>query len=151
VGLLPPSPLRTARESFPSSSSSISKGPLPNPVGLLTSTFTILICCQRALQREAAPAKFLSRHLLCFLSRFSRLSRDETPEGSQPACAWGTGPYPRHYRAAFACSLLPYPHAAQLPLRGAFPCGRRVGLPRSMSVSSNGVGPASPPVALRLR
>ena len=150
VGLLPPSPLRTARESFPSSSSSISKGPLQNPVALLSSTFTIPICCRRALQREAAPATY-SRHLLCFLSRFLRLSRDETPEGSQPACAWGIDPYPFHYRAAFASSLLPYPHANQLPLRVAFPYGRRVGLPRSMSVPSNGLGPASSPVALCLR
>ncbi len=60
-------------------------------------------------------------------------------------------PYPFHYRAAFAFSILPYPHADQLSLRLAFPCGRRVGLPRSVSVSSNGVGPACSPVAFRLR
>jgi len=64
---LPPSPpLRTAREGFPSSSSSISKGSLQNPVGRFPSTFTILICCQRAFQREAAPANFMA--VICFAS-----------------------------------------------------------------------------------
>jgi len=66
VGLLPPSPLRTAREGFPSSSSSISKGPWQNPVGLFNPTFTILLGCQRALQREAAPAIFIA--VICFAS-----------------------------------------------------------------------------------
>jgi hypothetical protein len=31
----------------------------------------------------------LDRHLLSFLSRFSQLSRDERPDGSLPAFAWG--------------------------------------------------------------
>src|SRR5262249_28748008 len=74
------------------------------------------------------------RHLLCLLSPFAKRSRKERPDGSLPACAWGTYPYPFHYRAAFAFSIVPYPHAYQLPLRVAFPCGRRVGLPRSVSV-----------------
>ena len=59
--------------------------------------------------------------------------------------------YPLHYRAAFACSILPYPHASQLPLRFAFPCGRRVGLPRSARVPLDEVGSACSPVARHLR
>jgi len=84
VGLLPPSPLRTAREGFPSSSSSISKGSLQNPVGRFPSTFTILICCQRAFQREAAPANFMA--VICFASsvglsdsRVTRHQREVSP------------------------------------------------------------------------
>lgn len=64
VGVLPPSPLRTAREGFPSSSSSISKGPLQHPVGLFTPTFTLLLGCQRALPRDAAPVHFSA--VICF-------------------------------------------------------------------------------------
>ena len=58
---------------------------------------------------------------------------------------------PLYYRAAFASSLLPYPHVHQLTLRFASPCGRRGGLPRSGSVSPQGGGPACSPVALCLR
>ena len=57
-------------------------------------------------------------------------------------------PYPPHYRMAFASSILPYPHAYRFTLRFTFPCGRRTGLPCSVSVTTNGVGALCPPVAL---
>src|SRR5467141_5458549 len=48
---------------------------------------------------------------------------------------------------AFASSILLLPHVYQLALRFAFPCGRRTGLPCSVSVTTNGVGARYPPVA----
>ena len=62
-------------------------------------------------------------HLLCLPSQLPRRSRAETPEGSQPAFAWGDlarrlNPYPSDYGAAFASSLLLYPPSHQQP-----PCG----------------------------
>src|SRR5258705_3741158 len=79
---------------------------------------------------EAAPA-VSCRHLLCLLSQLFRRSRAETPEGSQPAFAWGDlagglNPYPLDYRAAFASSLILYPPSyRQPPCRAATPWGRR--------------------------
>ena len=63
------------------------------------------------------------RHLLCLPSQLFRRSRAETPEGSQPAFAWGDlarglNPYPPDYRTAFASSLLLYPPSHRRP-----PCG----------------------------
>src|SRR5271165_1505449 len=62
-------------------------------------------------------------HLLCLPSQLLRRSRAETPEGSQPAFAWGDlarrlNPYPSDYGEAFASSLLLYPPSHQQP-----PCG----------------------------
>ena len=48
----------------------------------------------------------------------------------------GRNSYPLHYRVAFASSILPCPHACRLPLRCAFPCGRRTGLPCSVAVTN---------------
>jgi hypothetical protein len=146
AGLLPLSPLRTARESFPSSSSSLANAPCGtrschvehvlwhdlhhthlappnrNPVGECTSQ------CRHC------------RHLLSLLTRLATLSGDARPDGRLPACAWGDvargrNPYPSHYRTAFASSILPFPHIYRLALRRAFPCGRRTGLPCSVSVT----------------
>jgi hypothetical protein len=92
------------------------------------------------------------RHLPSLLRRLAKLSGDARPDGRQPAFAWshvarGRNPYPPHYRMAFASSILPFPHAYRLALRLAFPCGRRTGLPCSVSVTANGVGALCPPVA----
>src|SRR3954454_9800095 len=70
------------------------------------------------------------RHLLRLLSRLSRRSRAETPEGSQPAFAWGDlagglNPYPPGYRTAFASSLILYPPSRRRTLRWAYPKGGR--------------------------
>ena len=59
----------------------------------------------------------------CPLKRLVRFSRDERPEGSQPAFAWGDlaqglNPYPPDYRTAFAFSLILYPPSHRRP-----PCG----------------------------
>ena len=61
--------------------------------------------------------------LLCLPSQLFRRSRAETPEGSQPAFAWGDlagrlNPYPPDYKAAFASSLILYPPSHRQP-----PCG----------------------------
>src|SRR5262245_64119157 len=40
---------------------------------------------------------------------------------------------------AFASSILPFPHVYRLALRLAFPCGRRTGLPCSVSVTDEWV------------
>jgi len=48
-------------------------------------------------------------------------------------------PYPSRYRMAFAFSILPYPHAHGFALRFTFPCGRRTGLPCSVSVTNGWV------------
>src|SRR3954454_13442904 len=75
---------------------------------------------------ETAPAASC-RHLPCLPSQWFRRSRAETPEGSQPAFAWGDvarrlNPYPPDYRTAFASSLILYPPSHRHPLA--------VGLPR---------------------
>src|SRR5712691_3061901 len=59
-------------------------------------------------------------------------------------------PYPIHYRPAFACSIIPSPHAHQPPLRLAFPGGgvRGYHVPRAYQ---SGRGLAITPVVQRLR
>ena len=92
-----------------------------------------------SLPGKVAPVEQSHRHLQHPLYRFLRCFRAETPEGSQPAFAedhvasW-LNPYPPHYKAAFACSILLYPQPYRLTLRRAFPSGRATGLPRSVSV-----------------
>src|SRR5262245_63359050 len=89
-----------------------------------------------------APAEVLATlptSLHHSLRRLADGSRPPTSEGSQPAfaggdVAWQLNPYPPHYRPAFACSLLLYPHPHRLLLRAAFPRGRPPGLPRSADV-----------------
>ena len=92
-----------------------------------------------ALSGKVAPVQQSHRHLQHLLYRFLRYSRDETPDGSLPACAEDhvasrLNPYPPHDKAAFACSILLYPQPYRLALRLAFPSGRATGLPRSTSV-----------------
>jgi len=43
------------------------------------------------------------------------------------------GPYPVHYRPAFACSLVLYPQPHRRTLRSAYPQGRVTGLPRCIA------------------
>src|SRR5262249_51607085 len=81
------------------------------------------------------------RRLICFASssRFASRSRRPTPEGSQHSFESGSGrrcgPYPLHYRTAFAFSLLLYPPSHRLLLRVAFPSGEATGLPRFAAVT----------------
>ena len=90
---------------------------------------------------EDAPARALHSAEIYFASssRFACSSRRPTPEGSQHPFGLGPrhrcGPYPLHYTAAFAFSLLFYPPSHRLLLRGAFPCGEATGLPRSAAVT----------------
>ena len=80
------------------------------------------------------------RHLPSLLWRLAKVSGEARPDGRQRAFARGDvaqrlNPYPPHYRMAFASSILPFPHIYRLALRLAFPCGRRTGLPCSVSVT----------------
>src|SRR5438132_8786229 len=93
------------------------------------------------------------RPLPSLLRRAAKVSGDARPEGRQRAfarghVARGRTPSPSSYRMAFASSLLPCPHAYQLALRLAFPCGRRTGLPWAVSVTPHGVGARAPPVVV---
>jgi len=54
--------------------------------------------------------------------------------------------YPIHYRAAFASSLIPSLLSHWLPLQEAYPRGETVGLLRSPSRSTRGLGRAYRPV-----
>jgi len=82
-------------------------------------------------------------------------SRPPTPQGSQPAFAWGDvagwlNPYPTHYRPAFAYSLIPYPQPHRLTLRLAFPEGELRAYHVAL-LKPRGLGPAPTPVARHLR
>jgi hypothetical protein len=85
-------------------------------------------------------SRFRFCHLLCFLSRFLKLSRDVRPRGSLLAFAWDDivllrlNPYPPHYREAFAFSplLYPLPHRGHLAV--PLPRGMASGLPRSVCI-----------------
>ena len=104
------------------------------------------MACQSTGSWEAAPAALAA--VLCFASSVrlpSTLAMKDQMEVS-PLAREVPGLYPFDYETAFACSIFPYPHAYRLPLRVAFPHGRRVGLPRSVSVPLNGLGPACSPV-----
>ena len=79
-------------------------------------------------------------HLPSLCQKLAQLCCEARPDRRLPACAWGDvargrNPYPSHYRTAFASSILPFPHIYRLALRLAFPCGRRTGLPCSVSVT----------------
>ena len=69
AGLLPPSPLRTARESFPSSSSSLANAPCgTRSCHESGTTFTICAWSLRAVIRlESAPVSVITA-VICFLS-----------------------------------------------------------------------------------
>jgi len=158
AGLLPPSPLRTARESFPSSSSSLANAPCGTRSWHVQHVLwhdlhhTRLEPPHRHPVGECTSQCRHCRHLLSLLERLAKLSGDARPDGRQLAFAWSDiagvlNSYPPDYRMAFASSILPFPHAYRLALRLAFPHGRRTGLPCSVSVTTHGVGALYPPVA----
>ena len=85
----------------------------------------------------------IRRHLHCFFSWLCKLSRDGRPKGSLRAFAPGDvasrlNPYPPRYRAAFACSLLLYPHRRRRALRLFYPGGGDTGLPCSAEMTKAG-------------
>ena len=88
-GLLPAPRLRTGRESFPSSSSSLSKAvstTRQQSYHLLAARYYTEV---DALTGKVAPVEHVHRHLQHLLYRFLYSSRAETPQGSLPACASG--------------------------------------------------------------
>ena len=109
------------------------------------------MACQSTRSWEAAPAATAAVN--CFASSISLPSALVTkdPMEVSPLAREAFGLYPSHYETAFACSIAPYPHACRLPLRVAFPPGRRVGLPRSVSIPLKGLGPACSPVVVLSR
>lgn len=136
-------PLRTGRDTFASSGSSLSNASgqtqLHNFQVLAMDfvAFTIRAWSRHTLRErecqsmayhsvstwEAAPAVVASA-VICFASsiRFAKLSREGRPPGSLPAFAWGDvvddrNPYPPHYKAAFAFSVFRYPQSRRLALR----------------------------------
>ena len=123
----PPPPLRTARESFPSSGSSLSNAPHGtrcSPPAKAENTFTI-----PAWYRHTCAGGRTSRanerlpSFACPLKRLAKSSRDERPGGSRPAfargdLARGLNPYPPDYRTAFASSPILYPPSRRRPPRG---------------------------------
>ena len=88
----------------------------------------------------------------CPLKRLARFSRDERPEGSRPAFAWGDlaqglNPSPSDYRMAFAFSLILYPPTHRLHLAVGLPRKEDDGLTTFHGCITDGVGSASSPVA----
>src|SRR5882724_13585044 len=154
AGLLPPSPLRTARESFLSSSSSLANAPCgTRSCHESGTTFTIRAwSLHTVIRSESAPVS-VATAVICFLSLRgwprSRVMQDQTDVSSlaRGVILRVLNSYPPHYRVAFASSILPFPHIYRLALRLAFPHGRRTGLPCSVSVTTNGLGALYPPVA----
>ena len=137
--LLLPSPLRTARKPFGLCRSSLSQGPSRDPVGRAPHLHDTGLGPASGTRRRPHQQRSC-RHLLCLPSQLVRRSRAETPEGSQPAFAWGDlagglNPYPPDYRTALASSLILYPPSHRRTLRWAYPEGRMTGLPRSTDES----------------
>jgi hypothetical protein len=130
--LLLPSPLRTARKPFGLCRSSLSQGPSRDPVRRTPHLHDTDLGPASGTRRRPHQQRSCC-HLLCLPSRLVRRSRAETPEGSQPAFAWGGNPYPARYRPAFASSLVLYPPPRRLTLRRAYPRGRTTGLPRCIA------------------
>ena len=127
--LLLPSPLRTTRKPFGLCRSSLSQGPSRDPVGRAPHLHDTGLRPASGTRRRPHQQRSC-RHLLCLPSQLVRRSRAETPEGSQPAFAWGDlagglNPYPPGYRAAFASSLIFYPPSHRRTLRWAYPKGGR--------------------------
>ena len=89
AGLLPSPALRTGREGFPSSSSSISKARVrtrQQSYHLLAARYCTEV---DALMGKGAPVELRHRHLQHLLYRCLGCSRAETPQGSQLAFAPG--------------------------------------------------------------
>src|SRR5262245_65187149 len=83
------------------------------------------------------------RHLLCLPSQLFKRSRAETPEGSQLAFAEDDltrrlNPYPSHYGAAFAFSLLLYPPPHRRRLATGLPRGEDDGLTTFLGCITDG-------------
>ena len=114
-------------------------------------TFTIHICCRLAYRGKLHRRVLHRRHLLCFLGRLDRCSRDETPDGSQPTFAEDYG--------VPLCFITKQPSLAPSSFtRSAIglPCGSlsRVGALRAYHVPSvypRGLGLISTPGVRHLR
>src|SRR5260370_1474614 len=97
--------------------------------------------CQPGQSAGAAPARFAAADISALLpesvGQGSLVTEDQrevsrlSPRGD---VARRLNPCPLDYRAAFACSLLPYPPPHRLALRLAFPDGEATGLPRFAGV-----------------
>jgi hypothetical protein len=140
--LPPPPPLGTARTTFTVSGSSIPKaqgGPGLAPQDLHGkdaaphllpegASASLAFVDRRGAGRCPSDHRAVIQHSLT--KGLTARSRDGTPDGSLPACAWDDvvwlsrrNPYPVHYRQAFACSIFLCPQPHRLALRLAVPKG----------------------------
>src|SRR5215467_11649285 len=99
--------------------------------------------CQPGTRSGAAPASVAAADISALLPE-SVGQGSLVTEDQREVCrlspwdhvARRLNPYPLHYRAAFACSLLLYPPPHQPLLRGSVPrMGETTGLPRSAAVT----------------
>jgi hypothetical protein len=146
----PPPPLRTVRAPFDAHSSSIGQRTSYStrlPALALKTTCTLLRESQQRNRRKLHQQEHYTppTFLLCFLKSVCPRFTYANTRGKSAGFRRGVillpkrNPYPPHYRAAFACSLLLYPLPPRLALRSAFPTGRPVGettgLPRFAGVT----------------
>ncbi len=161
--LLQPRPLRTAREVFTSSRSSLSNARTRTRLAAFTirawgrrplrCTFCRPVNGRPVHRREGnRTSSRCCRHLPCLLSRFAKLSRDERPEGSQPAFAWGNvalGSTPirsiTDLPSLAPSSFTRSPHSG--PCGPPAPGGQGYGLTVFHADNKKGLGTASSPVA----
>ena len=149
--MLSPPRLRTGRESFPSSSSSISKA-----VSRTTRQQSCNLLAARyyrevdALAGKVAPVEHVHRHLHHLLYRFFRDSRAETPQGSLPACASGdVATRIRSITDRHSLFPTPLPAPPLGSLTAFLPAKQeRYGLTTFRKVDTNGVGALCSPGAL---
>src|SRR5262244_2875361 len=143
--------LRTGRESFPSSSSSISKA-----VSRTTRQQSCNLLAARyyrevdALAGKVAPVEQVHRHLQHLLYRFLRDSRAETPQGSQPACASGdVATRIRSITERHSLFPTPLPALPWVGLAASLPFKKeQYGLTTFRKGDRDGLGALCPPVAL---
>ena len=167
-----PRPLGTVRASFPAHGSSTSKGcdtrwltakvaKTGRPLYTSNEPPSRYALAAGRLRRRAIPLFAAAEGapagrpaVICVPSayRFIKLSCDQAPDGRQRRFRPGHRPYPLHYRAAFASSILPPAHPQQRPSRVACPLpGRRYAGYRVPRNYPRSLGLTRTPVAQHLR
>ena len=141
AGLLTPPALRTGRERFPSSSSSISKAVSRTRQPSYHRLAVRYCTAVEALAGKGAPVEQCHRPLPHLLSRFRCGSRTETPPGSQLACAPGhvaTRIRPTPGRPSLFPTPIPAPPSGGLTAFFPFVHRSATGLPRSVRLTRMG-------------
>ena len=150
--LLNPSPIRTVLVSFPTHGSSLSKAAFQQP-GFTTSNMWSLFSLYNT---HSQPSCVIRRKMhiqwrpvfICFSSfegSVNSLVKKDHVEVcllSHRIMSFQLNPYPAHYRPAFAFSTFLCPHLYQPPLR------ERYGFNKFRISNTNGLDPASSPIAI---